>query len=392
MIDGSRVLLMCSAAVLALSACTDFDMDLRRSENGLSTSEAARQATAPRPRPDGRGIISYPDYQVAVARSGDTVRSVAQRIQMSESELARFNALTPETGLRAGEVLALPRRLDPAGPSMSADGDIQISTLADSAIARAEGRAPPAVPTQPAEAQPQRHRVQRGETAFQIARLYNVTPRALADWNGLDPEMRVRENQVLLIPVARDQAAPAADPNRVAAATPPTPSVPAPGAGSPTPAPPSASDPMPEPERPAAEAEAAAVAARPPSPDLGSERSAPASTQFSMPVDGRIIRAYAPGRNEGIGIAASPGTSVRAAASGRVAAITRDTNQVPVVVIQHDGGLLSVYAQLDDLAIARGDTVSRGQRIGTVRAGDPSFLHFEIRDGMNSVDPMRYLQ
>ncbi|PZX46672.1 murein DD-endopeptidase MepM/ murein hydrolase activator NlpD [Roseinatronobacter thiooxidans] len=394
MLNHRRIVLLCSAATLALGACSDFDLDMRNSGNGFSTAEAARQATADRPRPDDRGIISYPDYQVAIARAGDTVGSVAQRIGMSEGELARFNALTPETSLRAGEVVALPRKLD--GQSVGSPtraGEIEISTLADSAISRAEGRAPAPTPpaaTQPAEQQPLRHRVQRGETAFQIARLYNVAPRALADWNGLDPEMRVREGQMLLIPVA-DQPAPA---RRAPAEPAPQPAaVAAPGTGSATPAPPSASAPMPEPAPPAREAEAAAAQARPPSPELSQERSAPAPTRFVMPVDGRIIRAYAPGRNEhGIGIAASSGTAVRAAAAGRVAAITEDTNKVPVVVIQHDNGLLSVYAQLENLTVARGATVTQGQTIGRVRAGDPSFLHFEIRDGMNSVDPMRHLQ
>lgn len=395
MLINSRIALLCSAAAFALGACNDFDLDMRNSGNGFSTAEAARQATAARPRPDSRGIISYPDYEVAVARAGDTVGTVAQRIGMSETELARFNALTPETNLRAGEVLALPRKLGGDGASSpTRAGDIEISTLADSAIARAEGTAPTITPqttTQPAEQQPVRHRVQRGETAFQIARLYNVSARALADWNGLDPEMRVREGQMLMIPVA-DQPAPARQtpqpeqPEQTAAVT-------SPGTGSPTPMPPSASSPLPEPEPSAREAEAAAAEARPPSPALSEERSAPSQSRFVMPVDGRIIRAYAPGRNEhGIGIAASAGTAVRAAAAGRVAAITEDTNKVPVVVIQHDNGLLSVYAQLENLTITRGATVTQGQTIGRVRAGDPSFLHFEIRDGMNSVDPMRHLQ
>lgn len=394
MLNHRRIVLLCSAATLALSACGDFDLDMRDAGNGFSTAEAARQATAARPRPDDRGIISYPDYQVAVARAGDTVGTVAQRIGMSEGELARFNALTPETTLRAGEIVALPRMLDGQGVgSAPRAGEIEISSLADSAIARAEGTTPPRsqpTATQPADQHPLRHRVQRGETAFQIARLYNVAPRALADWNGLDPEMRVREGQMLLIPVA-DQPAP----ERRAQAEPAqqTAAVAAPGAGSPTPVPPSASSPMPEPAPPAREAEAAAVEARPPSPALSEERSAPAQSRFIMPVDGRIIRAYAPGRNEhGIGIAASSGTAVRAAAAGRVAAITEDTNKVPVVVIQHENGLLSVYAQLENLTVARGANVTQGQTIGRVRAGDPSFLHFEIRDGLNSVDPMRHLQ
>lgn len=399
MLNHSRTILMCSVAVLGLSACSDFDLDMRRADNGFSTTEAARLATASRPRPDARGIIAYPDYQVVVARPGDTVATVAQRIGLAENELARFNALDAGTSLRGGEVLALPRMIDAPGTSSPATGgNIEISTLADSAIARAEGRAPtqtstPRTPTQPAAAQPSQHRVQRGETAFQIARLYNVAPRALADWNGLDPEMRVREGQVLMIPVANQSApvqtaaAPAPTPTRT-----PEPSVSPPGSGSSTPLPPSASTPLPPPEPSAEEAAAAVREASPPSPALSEQRTEATRTSYVMPVDGRIIRAYAPGRNEGIGIAASAGTSVRATAAGRVAAITEDTNKVPVVVIQHDNGLLSVYAQLENLTVSRGSTVTQGQTIGRVRSGDPSFLHFEMREGMNSVDPMRYLQ
>lgn len=389
-----KTVLLCSAALLGLSACTDFDMDMRRADNGFSTAEAARLATAARPRPDARGIIAYPDYQVVVARPGDTVAAIAQRIGIAEGELARFNALEPGTSLRGGEVLALPRMVDGAGaPTGGAQsGGIEISTLADAAISRAEGSTAPAAQTQrpavqPATQQPRQHRVERGETAFQIARLYNVAPRALADWNGLDPEMRVREGQVLMIPVP-DQPAPA----RAESAPTQEPAVTAPGSGSATPLPPSASTPLPPAEPPASEQAAAAAEARPPSPALSESRTEVTRTSFVMPVDGRIIRAYAPGRNEGIGIAASAGTTVRATAAGRVAAITEDTNNVPVVVIQHDNGLLSVYAQLEGLTVARGASVTQGQTIGRVRSGDPSFLHFEVRQGMNSVDPMRYLQ
>ena len=42
--------------------------------------------------------------------------------------------------------------------------------------------------------------------------------------------------------------------------------------------------------------------------------------------------------------------------------------------------------------LAKGDKVKRGQTIATVRAGDPAFLHFEVRKGVESVDPMGYLQ
>jgi murein DD-endopeptidase MepM/ murein hydrolase activator NlpD len=111
-----------------------------------------------------------------------------------------------------------------------------------------------------------------------------------------------------------------------------------------------------------------------------------------MPVQGRIIRAYARGRNDGVGIGAPAGTEVRAASEGTVAAITQDTDQVPILVLRHANNLLTVYANIDDIRVARGDRVSRGQVLATVRRGDPSFLHFEVREGFESVDPMPYLQ
>ena len=96
-------------------------------------------------------------------------------------------------------------------------------------------------------------------------------------------------------------------------------------------------------------------------------------------MEGAIIRAYAPGRNEGIDIGAAAGSPVRAADAGTVAAITTNTDGVQIVVIRHEGDLLTVYTHVDGLAVERGSRVSRGQRIGEVRAGDPAFLHFEVR-------------
>ncbi len=110
-----------------------------------------------------------------------------------------------------------------------------------------------------------------------------------------------------------------------------------------------------------------------------------------MPASGGVIRAYAKGKNEGIDIAAPAGAPVKSAEKGTVAAITRDTEQVPIVVIRHEGNLLTVYAGVDKVAVQKGDSVSRGQQIAVVRSGSPAFLHFEVRDGFESVDPMPYL-
>jgi len=51
-----------------------------------------------------------------------------------------------------------------------------------------------------------------------------------------------------------------------------------------------------------------------------------------------------------------------------------------------------VYAGVDGLKVAKGDRVKRGQTIAVVRAATPAFVHFEVRKGVDSVDPMPYLQ
>ena len=380
-----------TAVALILSGCggslSDLDWDLRPSDR-FSTTEGARAATAARPAADARGIISYPGYQVVVAQRGDTVEAIAARLNLNASELARHNAVQTDTALRGGELLVLPSRIEDTGLS---SGTIT------------------ATPLTPATAgpEPTQHTVRRGETAFTIARLYNVSPRALSEWNGLPPDMSVREGQILMIPVTQTATigAPlsatgvaltpatvgatvgAAGATATAAVTPDT--VSQPGTGSTTPTPPSATQPLPA-EAPAPTGLSAGSTETPPVADMAAQRTE--QSRLAMPVDGRIIRAYAQGRNDGIGIGAAAGTQVRAAASGTVAAITTDTDQVPILVIRHENNLLTVYANLENITVARGDRVTRGQSIATVRQGDPSFLHFEVREGFESVDPMPYLR
>ncbi|OCX66579.1 peptidase M23 [Thioclava sp. SK-1] len=391
-------MLIAGTALIALTACDpngNFDPDLRKfGKSGFDTSDAALQATANRPSADGRGIISYPNYQVVVARRGDTAVTVAQRIGMDSGELARFNAVEPNAVLNAGAVLALPGRVaEPAGASGNGS-TIDITTLASNALDRADATSPgvqtaplapqatrPAAPVAgaPTGPEPVRHKVARGETAYSIARYYNVSVRSVAEWNGLPSDMSVREGQFLMIPTAAG-GTPAAAPASTGTV---------PGQGSPTPTPPSAAMPLPtETTLPAS-----APVDTSPAPDLSKSRSkASDTTQLQMPVNGAIIRPYVKKKNDGIDIAAAPGTAVKAADAGTVAAITKDTEQVPILVLRHDNGLLTVYANIDAITVSKGASVSRGQTIAKVRAGDPGYVHFEVRQGYDSVDPMPYLE
>lgn len=393
MSDSNRTCLRAAflgTALVTLTACGQpFDLDFRRYGGGLDTSEAALAATAQRPRPDDRGVISYPNYQVAIAQRGDRIGDVAARVGLPVEELARYNGMPTDAVLRQDEVIALPRRVGEPSPATGAigtgpiqpGGQVDVTTLAGAAIDRA-GPQSPITPAQAAPApaaqvgtEPIRHKVLRGETAFQIARLYNVSSRSLAEWNGLGSDMMVREGQYLLIPVASE-------------APPASAAVAAPGSGSATPVPPSATAPLPREDTPTA----AAAPVTPASPDLAKDKTeASGSSRLMMPVGGSIIRGYSKGKNEGIDISASAGTPVKAAADGTVAAITRDTDQVPIVVLRHADNLLTVYAGVEAVTIEKGDKVKRGQSIAKIRDANPSFLHFEVRQGFDSVDPMPFL-
>lgn len=377
--------LLLGTAIAGLSGCTDpLDWDLRRGNGMLNTAPAAQGITNTRPEPDARGVISYPTYQAAVAQRGDTVADLAVRVGMDPGEVANYNGLSPSTQLRGGEVLVLPGGTSPLGSAPTtgaAAGSIDITTLASGAIDRAEAERPSGqlapsagTPDLSGGVEPARHRVERGETAYSIARSYNVSPRALAQWNGLGPDLAVREGQMLMIPVTLGAAAR-------------TETTSGPGEGSPTPLPPSASRPLPAQTPVAASRPAPAT---PASPNLAKTRTQ--QSKLAMPVSGAIIRAYSKGKNDGIDIGASAGTKVQAAEDGTVAAITKDTDQVTILVLRHKDNLLTVYANIDTLTVAKGASVKRGQTVGSVRAGSPSFLHFEVRRGFESIDPMPYLK
>ena len=392
---GRGLVALMGAALLA-GCSDDMDFDLRGGfGNAPSTAEAARNAVADRPDPDSRGIISYPNYQVAVARRGDTLATLAARIDADVDTLARYNGMQSGDPLRPGEIVALPGRVtEPDGGPITPDA-VDISSVAGQAIDDADKRqantAPPAAQLDPGQSgiEPVRHRVERGETAFTIARLYGVSVRSLADWNGLGADFAVREGQYLLIPVSLQDSEtnknPAPEEVQTTALE-----TEAPGVGTPTPTPPSAASPLPDEETVPVAKPVETTSA----PDLGTTTQETNNTEarMSFPVRGDIIREYAKGRNDGIDIAAAPGTPVRAAAAGTVAAITEDTNGVPIIVMKHEANLLTVYSNVSNLAVKKGDSIPRGGKLAEIRSDGTAAVHFEIREGFDSVDPIPYLR
>lgn len=106
------------------------------------------------------------------------------------------------------------------------------------------------------------------------------------------------------------------------------------------------------------------------------------------PVDGEIVYRFGiekrPNgvvlRNNGLGIAAPVGTSVRAVESGRVDLARSFEGYGPTVILSHGGGYYTLYHHLGSVAVREGQTIPAGHVLGTV-GGErtPEGPHIEFR-------------
>ena len=364
-----------------LSACensslSNFDFDFRG--NSFDTSDAALQATQSRPKANELGIISYPTYQIAVARRDDTIESMAERLGQNPGELARYNGLAEGERLRNGEVLALPRTGSRSEQYLESSDEIEETTLskdinvlelADNALKVAGGAGNNQLDRTSSDAKnlmdPIKHNIVRGETVFTISRLYNISVRSLADWNGLDSDYSLREGQILIIPLVDKKATKNTQKEVIESAAP---------------APPSSKKPQPR-----------NVNKQEFSESTNTKISVPENGRMAYPLEGLVIREYSKNINDGIDFTAQSGTKVFAADTGLVATVTEDINQIAIVVLKHPGNILTVYANLTNIKVSTNQNVNRGDILGEIPDGDPPYLHFEIREGFESVDPLEYL-
>ncbi len=120
---------------------------------------------------------------------------------------------------------------------------------------------------------------------------------------------------------------------------------------------------------------------------------------FIWPVRGQIISGFGGKdggkRNDGINIRVPRGTQVVAAAAGTVAYAGNELKGFGnLILLRHDQGWVSAYAHNDDILVSRGQAVNRGAPIARAGSsgvvGEPQ-LHFELRHGVQAVDPALYL-
>jgi len=187
------------------------------------------------------------------------------------------------------------------------------------------------------------YRVQPGDTLFAIARRYGTTVEAIAAANGLPSAHRLRVGQRLVLPAGR-RLAPAA--LAVRAARPP-------------------------------------LAARP---------------ALSWPARGMITSRYGwryRQHHDGIDLAAPWGTPIHAARAGRVVLAGWYYGYGRTVIIEHEGGLRTLYGHASRLLVRPGQVVRQGERIALVGCTGRctgAHVHFEVRINGRPVNPLPYLR
>ncbi|MDO8897638.1 MAG: M23 family metallopeptidase, partial [Bacteroidales bacterium] len=98
-------------------------------------------------------------------------------------------------------------------------------------------------------------------------------------------------------------------------------------------------------------------------------------------------------KNNGIDIATTKGSEARAVFDGVVVSTNRITASNNAVIIRH-GDYFSVYSNLEQVYVKRGDKISTKQSIGlihTEKTESKTELHFEIWQNRTIVDPALWL-
>jgi membrane-bound lytic murein transglycosylase D len=119
-------------------------------------------------------------YHVHTIAYGDTLSALALRYRVGVEQILGANPGTEERFLQIGRKLRIPALGGRGSPPPAAQG----ATASGAAF---EGA----------------HQVQRGETLWSIARLYQVDPRVLAEANGMDLQDILREGRILKTPIQR---------------------------------------------------------------------------------------------------------------------------------------------------------------------------------------------
>jgi murein DD-endopeptidase MepM/ murein hydrolase activator NlpD len=93
-------------------------------------------------------------------------------------------------------------------------------------------------------------------------------------------------------------------------------------------------------------------------------------------------------------LAASTGTTVKAAMDGRIATVGYNATYGNYIIMSHSGGYQTLYAHLHSVSVRKDAAVNQGSKIGEV--GNTGYstgphLHFAVFRNGKAVNPLDYL-
>ncbi|HSW59816.1 MAG TPA: M23 family metallopeptidase [bacterium] len=120
-------------------------------------------------------------------------------------------------------------------------------------------------------------------------------------------------------------------------------------------------------------------------------------SKFIWPAEGVVTSTFGNRwgtKHEGIDIGCPEGTSVYAAATGKVIFSGERGGYGLVIIIQHPEDWFTIYAHNSKNIAAQGADVKQGEKIalsGKTGRATGAHLHFEVRQGVKPLDPIEFL-
>lgn len=121
----------------------------------------------------------------------------------------------------------------------------------------------------------------------------------------------------------------------------------------------------------------------------------PSSSRITSPFGGRSSPTEGASTNhQGVDVGAATGSPILAAASGTVVVSTYSYSAGNYIMINHGGGVYTVYMHCSQLLASEGQEVKQGQtiaKVGSTGYSTGPHLHFGIRSGGSYVNPLAYV-
>lgn len=223
------------------------------------------------------------------------------------------------------------------------------------------------------------HTVKPGQTLYRIAKTYNIEEQRLARLNNIKDPKKLRANQKVYIPgVTRLRKVPV---TAVAVSKPTRKPVTSKTVKKKT---------VKKANKPVASTKSKKTRSTKPVKAV--------KGVFGWPAKGKVLNKFGKQGQKvykGIEIGLPKGTTVKAAASGKV---IYSGNAIPgygnLVILEHSDSFFSVYGYNQKCLVKKDDHVGQGDKIalsGAPPSGQSARLHFEIRKGKSAVNPILYL-